>query len=235
MDELRVLLLILGVIVVVVIYAVSRDAKASRQQHKRLQDFDDAPTDSSLNLSAARDQDYIDLPKISSNEAAEKNFSATPQSAAIRPANIQSELIVVLHVATIEPDARLNGYQIHAALEKAGFQFGAMDIYHYFESIENQRRVLFSAANMMKPGTLKPKEKEYLSTRGVSIFMRLPSLMKGEELLNRLFVITEVMAEVLNVAVLDENRSQLTNQTRQHLLDQVKAFERGPIPRRART
>lgn len=120
--------------------------------------------------------------------------------------------LISLHVAAGTP---VPGHAATAALEDAGFEFGHMDIYHYRDG----DRVLFSAANMVEPGTFSDAD-----TPGVSLFAVL-SGEGGRQTLDRMLAAARQLAAALDGEVLDERRSALTQQTVQHLQEQIALYE----------
>lgn len=81
--------------------------------------------------------------------------------------------VYVINVTSRE-GSYIYGRELKHALRILGFQFGDMDIYHRHVEVDGTGDVLFSMANMIKPGTFEPSKMDRLMTPGISLFMQLP-------------------------------------------------------------
>ena len=140
-----------------------------------------------------------------------------------KPARPVPELIIVLHVAA-KGQGRVSGPALRDALEVAGLEFGEMDIYHCYSTVGGERRQLFSAANMIKPGTLRAQDLDGLRTPGLSLFMRLPGPLRPLEALDEMLAVAGRLAAEIDGQLLAENRIPLTRQLSEHMRDRVRAF-----------
>ena len=128
------------------------------------------------------------------------------------------EMIVVVHVAAPR-GRRLSGRDLIPALEEAGLEYGEMQIFHYRDE---HGRAVFSAASMVKPGTLEPERMEEIATPGVSFFLRLPGPRDGVTAFDEMLTAATRVAARLDGELLDESRSVLTNQTAQHTRERIQ-------------
>jgi len=136
-----------------------------------------------------------------------------------------AEMFVILHVAAKMPES-FKGQAVLNALNESGLEFGELGIFHRHRELGGQDRILFSVASMVKPGTLVPAELEDgIEIPGISLFMRLPSSIPGEELYRDLLDCTEQLARSLDGKILDEHRSVLTQQAMQKVLEDIRLFE----------
>jgi cell division protein ZipA len=140
-----------------------------------------------------------------------------------KPARPEPELIIVLHVAA-KGQGRVSGQALRDALEVAGLEFGEMDIYHRYSEVGGERRQLFSAANMIKPGTLRAQDLDGLQTPGLSLFMRLPGPLRPLDALDEMLAVAGRLAAEIDGQLLAENRIPLTRQLTEHMRDRVRAF-----------
>ena len=249
MDTLRWIILGVGVLLVIVVYLVSRSQRP-RDRVLPQDDFEEDVSDVRLivreekeDLDAELDRELAELTNQVREESSER---APAQRGADRPtpaetpkpprnrarprtgdkpakAAPQPELIIVLHVAATG-ERRLRGEDLREALETAGLEFGDMDIYHRYSEVDGERRQLFSVANMIKPGTLRDQDLVDLETPGVSLFMRLPGPLRPLEALEEMLDVAGRLAAGLDAQLLAENRIPLTRQLTEHMRDRVRAF-----------
>ncbi|MDP5146670.1 cell division protein ZipA [Shewanella sp. ULN5] len=81
--------------------------------------------------------------------------------------------VLVLHVVA-KTGQQLQGAELLSALLSLNFKFGDMEIFHRHIDNAGTGKVLFSLANMVKPGTFDPDNMEQFVTDGVVLFMTLP-------------------------------------------------------------
>ena len=115
------------------------------------------------------------------------------------------------------------GANIRAALDFADLEPGEMQIYHRHIA-EQQAQALFSVANLLSPGTLKPKELATLETKGLVIFMRLPSPANGLLAFDAMLDAADKMAKHLNGRLCDEKRQTLTEATLENMRSRILNF-----------
>ena len=130
--------------------------------------------------------------------------------------------VLVLHVVAAE-DASLNGTDLLPSLLTLNFKFGDMSIFHRHEDNAGTGKVLFSLANMVKPGIFNPDEMEQFSTEGVVLFMTLPC--HGDPLMNFSIMLNSAhqLADDLGGKVLDGSRDTWSETTTQSYLQRIRA------------
>lgn len=133
--------------------------------------------------------------------------------------------VLVLNVVGSDGD-ELNGAQLLPILLTLGFKFGEMDIFHRHADSAGNGEVLFSLANMVKPGVFDLDNMEQFLTTGVSLFMTLPHRNGNLETFNLMLNAAAKIAEEFSGQVLDGNRSTLTKQSTQHYVERIREVER---------
>ncbi|WP_347332426.1 cell division protein ZipA [Marinimicrobium locisalis] len=180
-------------------------------------------------------------PKPSAKPSTPKPSAAKPTASKAaapkpepKPAPPPEEVLIINVMAPSGQQFR--GDALLDALLEAGLRYGDMNIFHRYEDPKGGGSILFSLANMVKPGTFDLDAMDDFTTPGVSLFMTLPLETESVELEN-----VEVFDEMLEAArsiafalggeMKDENRSVLTRQTQEHCRQRIHEFERKQLSR----
>lgn len=163
-----------------------------------------------------------------SQKPAAKVASAQPtsaQSTSTRPEPKMPDEVLVINVMAKRGEVFLGEPLLQALLDN-GLRFGDMDIFHRHESTDGRGKVLFSLANMVKPGTFDLDEMETFETPGVSMFLTLPIASDSIEAFNLMADTAQALVQSLGGELKDENRSVMTRQTIEHSRQRVVEYER---------
>ncbi|MCL1036582.1 cell division protein ZipA [Shewanella submarina] len=130
--------------------------------------------------------------------------------------------VLVLHVCAKEGE-ELAGAELLPCLLTLNFKFGDMNIFHRHEDNAGTGKVLFSLANMVKPGVFDPDNMEQFSTQGIALFMTLPC--HGDALRNFSIMLNSAcqLADDLGAEVLDDRRQLWHADTKQAYLERIRA------------
>ncbi|KAB7628457.1 cell division protein ZipA [Alkalilimnicola sp. S0819] len=135
------------------------------------------------------------------------------------------EKIVVINVSAGE-DALFHGRALTEALERAGLRFGEHEIYHRVLDTRDGPMALFSAANMVEPGTFSPDSLEELYTPGAAFFMQLPGPFDGLTAFEQMLEAARGVAEELGGYLLDARRCDLSRQAIEHMREDLREYRR---------
>ncbi|GGF56303.1 cell division protein ZipA [Alteromonas lipolytica] len=152
------------------------------------------------------------------------SVSAEPASAAGAKVQVEPE-VLILNVRAPE-DAPISGAALLPMLLTLGFKFGDQDIFHRHVNSNGKGPVLFSLANMFKPGNFDIDNLETFTTRGVSLFMLLPIEGDPHQVFNMMHNAARKIADEFNAQVLDGRRSVLSKQGLQQYVEKIRDFER---------
>ncbi|RJG49108.1 cell division protein ZipA [Motilimonas pumila] len=154
-----------------------------------------------------------------------ETVEAAPEKPANEPASDEPQDVFVLNVMAPEGQV-FDGAVLLPAMLTLGLKFGEMNIFHRHESDSGAGAVLFSLANMVKPGTFDIDNMEQFETHGISLFMAVPCAGQPSANFQLMLHAAEMLAAELNGQVLDVHRQPLTRHTVAHYKDRIQTFER---------
>lgn len=165
--------------------------------------------------------------KGKANKAAPK---FEPASSAEEEDPGEPEEVLIINVMA-RPGHYFQGEPLLQEIFDAGMRYGSMNIFHRYRDARGGGPVLFSLANMVKPGTFDLDAMEQFQTPGVSLFMTLPMSGDSLEAFDLMLDTAKGIAENLYGELKDENRSVMTKQTMEHARQRVLEFERRQLSR----
>lgn len=282
MEELRWLLLILGLLVIVLVYGYGRiqewrdEGPPWRRRRKQPEPFaddalsrediegtlseldsliserqeevrgpprvDSATTedDSSVASESRSDGDATPLTQPFSQRAerregrlasllgararnAEPEAEPEPESKPRKPGD---EKLVVINLVAPPEGERFGGPELVQALEAAGMHYGEHEIFHRLLDTHDNRRILFSAANILEPGWFDLDHIAEFNTPGIAFFMRLPGPYDGLATFEQMLATARTVAERLGGHLLDGRRCDLTHQSIEHIREDLIEYRR---------
>jgi len=153
-----------------------------------------------------------------------KEPQAETQDDAGQGAAEQPQDVFVLNV--IGGERPLQGAELLPVLLTLGLKFGEMNIFHRHQDSAGNGKVLFSLANMVKPGVFDLDAMEQFETPGVSLFMTVPCAGDAMANFKLMLQAAQKLAEELGGQLLDGHRNPLTQQMVQHYAERIREFER---------
>jgi cell division protein ZipA len=159
------------------------------------------------------DFDDEDGPALDARENAQASDGAPEQE------------VLILNVKAAD-DKPIQGAALLPMLLTLGFKFGDQDIFHRHVNSNGKGPVLFSLANMFKPGVFDIDNLETFTTQGISLFMILPIEGDPHQVFNMMHNAARKIADEFSATVVDGRRSVLTKQSLQQYVEKIREFER---------
>lgn len=134
------------------------------------------------------------------------------------------EMVFVINVMARE-NKQINGALLLQELLPLGFKFGEMDIFHRHVDCAGKGAVIFSLANMVKPGTFDIDNIEQFQTPGVSLFMMFPCANEASTNYNMMLHAAEHIASGVDGLLMNASRQPLTADLIQQDKETILALE----------
>ena len=230
MAELRWLLIIIGVVIIIAVYAYTRYQSHAKgeKEFSRTPSPSDPLTNEKKNknidipslrikISETEPHTSSELPKITLNKVDEPQPSQ-PSKPAIEP------LLVILHVWARSGQV-WQGEQLMEAAEKAGLQATDVNIFQYFHQ-SNSITPLFHVADKTEPGTFEWDQMAQHKSQGVSLFMELPvAFCSADQAFLLMHACAERLADLLDGELLDQSHEPLEQKTIDEIHEQCQAMD----------
>lgn len=134
---------------------------------------------------------------------------------------VADEAVFVINIMARE-GSNIAGAELLQELSAFGFKYGAMDIFHRHVDAAGKGAVIFSLANMVKPGVFDLDTMEQFESPGVSLFMMFPCAGQASHNYSLMLSAAERIAEGVDGLLMDASRNPLT----ENAIKQEKAFIR---------
>jgi cell division protein ZipA len=217
MDGLRWLLLLFGLLVVAGVWFYSR--RESRKTAKPRSARGGRIEPSLEAQDATLDDELYDEP-YESFEADEE-----PEPAARDDASKPEQKIVTVRLVARRHGA-FPGDELILGLRGIGLRHGKFGIFHRYEG-DDERRVVFSAASLVEPGTFDLANISSQQIPGISLFLVLPGPMDGASAFDLMMTAARALAQSLDGELLDESGSTLSIQRERYLREEIIQYQHG--------
>lgn len=177
------------------------------------------------------DEDILESDDIEADDYEESDDDY--QEAASTQVNSEPDEVLIINVMAHKGEM-LNGADLLDILLKCGLRYGDMDIFHRYTDMKGEGSLVFSLANMVKPGTFDLDAMDEFETPGVSLFMTLPLKSDSIQSFELMVDTAKAIADTLGGELKDEQRSVMTKQTIEHCRQRILDFERRRLFQRSR-
>jgi len=123
---------------------------------------------------------------------------------------------------------KISGVDLLDAALKSGMVFGERDIFH--RVMDDTEDIVFSMANLTKPGHFDKTAWNTLETIGVTMFMTLPGPMNALDAWDAMLATSRRVAELLHADLLDDTHSVFTRQREGQIRQELRDYVRSKQP-----
>lgn len=233
MDNLRLILILIGIAILALIVLLHRPAGESRRNHARWREAHRERQEPRLGDGGIDDHgdeepayETVDTASLwREDRVGSANEPPVGQSAAAEDAGVQRspDKIVYLYICRRD-ERRINGSDLLDAAIKAGLNFGEMNIFHRRQ--EGVKQPVFSMANLTKPGYFDPGSWNVFDTPGVTLFLTLPAPVSALDAWDAMHATATRLGELLEADVLDDSQCLLTRQRIAQIREEMREYDR---------
>jgi cell division protein ZipA len=229
-NELRIVLMIAGALVLAAIYWFGRPKRVEAgRKEPRMPWAESSSSALSEQFYVAQNDPDAEAPGLSSNysEAVGHELGDSEEGAGLLGERNQREfdLIISLHVMCRD-DGMISGGELVVAAEKASLVYGAQGLFHRLVDGRPEVGPIFSMINRVQPGRFDLSRINELSTPGVSFFMTLPCALAGLDAWDRMLPSAQRLAGLLNADVFDDEMNLLGRQRIASIREELRAYDR---------
>jgi cell division protein ZipA len=175
-------------------------------------------------MERAREQEPMRRESADVKETKEVKESQTPAPAPRSPkprreVSVADPLLIQLSVSARRYPFK--GPEILEVAASCGLYPGEMDVFHCLDEFDDEIRVYFSMANLVKPGRFPFDDMETFSTPGLVLFAQLEGDPEDMTILDEMVATARKLALSLNGDVLDNTRRPLTVKKEEELRQAV--------------
>lgn len=238
--ELRIALLVIGLVVLAALYFIGRSKRVAYRQEDEEFNFErnDLPDALEIDTNPAEEEsiakmseelsDISDLVREDLVELPNRNYSEFQSQPSLLDEEEDDvakheEKLIVLHVMSRQPK-KFSGGDIVKLTQDLNLEFDDMHVFHKKVERFSGKKALYTIVNMVKPGTFELNSMDVFETPGLSFVMNLPGPEEGLKAFNIMLEAAKKFADHLNGVLLDESRSRLSPQTIAHLQEEVQLF-----------
>lgn len=133
---------------------------------------------------------------------------------------VQLPEIVVALTIIAKSGHSITGHALLDAVRKTGMVYGNHNIFHRIINGDT----IFSMANILEPGHFDLNAMDKFATPGIALFMRLPGKAAGTLAVQQMLETARTMAQLLDARICDERRTPITEQGFARMLEKARPY-----------
>lgn len=143
----------------------------------------------------------------------------TPETQAVDLAPPLEDEIICINV--LAKEGQFVSYDLLQAITATGMQYGAMNIFHYYESTPQGTVTLFSLASATEPGDFDLNHIGDFVCAGLILFMKIHQVPDAEEVFEIMLDTAEQLADDLQGELYAAPKTPWTDEIKQHYLHKI--------------
>lgn len=216
MDGLRWLLLLFGALVIAGVYFYSRRERQAKTQIS-------TPEREPHSTSGERVEPSLDSPSGEPQQPTDAPDAPVEDSPEVVPEGKQK--IVTLRLVA-RSHSSFAGDELILGLRNIGLRHGKFGIFHRYDS-DNEKRIVFSAASLVEPGSFDLTNIKGQQIPGISMFLVLPGPVDGAKAFDLMMTSGRELSRALNGELLDESGSTMSVQRERYLREEIIQYQHG--------
>lgn len=215
MNITSLLITLVGIIVIVGLYLMSRLAQSKQPQIQQtkipnLKNSDGSKFSSLLEDVPARDGS---TPKPKPTQKV--TITNDIDEAKIKPTSQPKQIILFI---SANDETGLDGSAVETALMNNKLILGEKDIYHYLLDNKTNKSSLFQVANGMEPWTLRSQDLQNKRLAGLSIIMSLPAQIDNQKAVDTLLSVSKSLCQEINGTLKNQQQQELTEENEKEFM-----------------
>ncbi len=124
-----------------------------------------------------------------------------------------------------KPRSSFASYDLLQAISASGMQFGAMNIFHYYQENDGRKETLFSLASANEPGEFDLNKMGEFSCTGLLLFMKLDRVEEPQFAFQKMLEVAEQLAEDLDGDMKADPRTPWTDEISRQYQEKIADLE----------
>lgn len=230
MSDLRIILLIIGVLIIAGVYWWTRwqqqqRRSATRKRNKPTHGARD-PDSGEVERELARMEKLVSSRGDNARSAGENSPGDSQQSE--EPARVANDLLAISVVAAAGEE--FDGRTLLRVFEQQRLMYSDKGIFERVVIHSGREHAVYGVANLVKPGTFPVDEMASFSTPGVTFFLQLPCPVDAVKVFDDFVKTAERTAVEFGGELRDQRHQLLTHQALMQTRESLHEFSQPPRP-----
>ena len=238
MNDLRLILLGIGLFIIAVIYfwGTFNQKLKDRSHLRKLTSFKGSSPEDIKIMPTYDDDDEVstatlaELDKFLANPEVQdldadgigddKEIKLSKSTGGMLPDSEITDIQIITFLIKASPGKEFSGVNILNATKTLGFRFGDMNIFHHY-GVQGlmAEQPIFSLASMYEPGNFDLEQMDTYKTKGLALFMQLPSPVDSIAAFDLMQETVLQLSELLQGEIWNSNQKPIDENTLQAMRD----------------